>query len=120
MADFYGNLKGLATKLLRQYGRDATLLRTTPGTYDSVTGEETGSTTEMLPAKGVLTDVHEDSRLAQGSTVMVGDRALLLEASFGLQKTDTITMDGQSWNIVHFLPLSPGDTVLLYEVHVRK
>lgn len=126
MAGFYEGLRdNTAAPLIAQYGRDMALVRETGGTYDPVTGFETGSTTQELPVKGVLTELTEGSSFSSNgqsvsSNVLVGDRMVLLEAKETVQDGDQLKIGSEVWNIVDYNAIEPGGVTVVYELHVRK
>lgn len=126
MAGFYEDLRdNTAAPLIAQYGMDMALVRVTGGTYDPVTGFETGSTTQELPVKGVLTELSESSSFGSNdqsgsSNVLVGDRMVLLEAKETVLDGDQLKIGSEVWGIVDYNAIEPGGVTVVYELHVRK
>ncbi|THD06109.1 hypothetical protein [Rhodanobacter lindaniclasticus] len=60
----YTNMAATATRLLTRFGTTLQLRRTTPGTYDPVTGKETGATTANLACIGLFTNISTSYAMA--------------------------------------------------------
>lgn len=126
MAGFYEGLRdNTATPLIEQYGQDMTIVRNTSGGYDPVTGFDTGSSSQELPAKGVLTELSEGSSFSSNgqsvsSNVLVGDRMVLLAATQELQDGDQLKIGTEVWTVVDYNAIEPAGVTVVYEVHVRK
>jgi hypothetical protein len=57
---FYDDMAATAAELLAEFGKPLILRRTNPGTYDPVTGTETGGSTDDLPTTGLYTKISAD------------------------------------------------------------
>jgi hypothetical protein len=117
MADFYDNLAATATRLLNRYGRAMQVKRTIPGTYDPVTGTETGASTIYAATVGVFTKITTDYALAH--EVQSGDRMLILDASVAPELTDKLVVGASALTIVNIEAINPAGTPLAYRLQVR-
>jgi len=113
MAYDYSSLKETADRLIARFGKSATLVTlTNSGTdYDPTVTESTTAIT-LVEIGYSLTNRNE-------SLVQVGDKIFLVQAAAEPATDDKIRLDGADYNMVDAQPLSPGATVMLYEVQAR-
>ena len=112
---FYDRLLSTATRLIGQYGKDATL--TKPGTptgpeWNPTPGTPTDYTVKLVETGYSLTN--RDATLIER-----GDKMLLIEAAVEPALEDSITVDGSVLRLIDVQPLNPGGVVLLYEAQAR-
>src|SRR6056297_1781780 len=114
MAYDYSSLKETADRLIARFGKSATLVTlTNSGTdYDPTVTESTTAIT-LVEIGYSLTNRNE-------SLVQVGDKIFLVQAAAEPATDDKIRLDGADDNMVDTQPLSPGATVMLYEVQARE
>ena len=116
----YAGSQSTADRLIQNFGRSATLNHktTAPATnpWDNPTTTTTAYTVQ------IVVDSYKEFSI-DGTTVLTGDRKILLSA-LGLTVVptveDTLTIGGDVWGVVNVKPLSPGATVVLYEIQARK
>lgn len=113
----YSGLAATATRLLNRFGRPMQIKRTTPGTYDPVTGNETGATTALLATVGAFMQI--TAAYADTHEVQTGDRLLMVDASVAPTLTDKIEMDAAELAIVNIDEINPAGTPLAYSLQVR-
>ena len=103
---------------------------TTPGTYNPVTGEETGETVAEYGCSGLLKPASKgtiesfDVRFESGTMIEENLRAVVLVA-YGLPVVphggDTLIVHGVPWNVLGCTPVSPdGATYLLFNLGVKR
>lgn len=113
-------MRSLAERLVDKFGKPVTLRRTS-STYNPVTG--TTSETTANHAVNAVVELYED-RLIDGSLVQVGDmRVTVPAASLSVEPsttTDTLILDGDTWQLVRVLPVWSGEQVATYQLQVRK
>lgn len=115
---FYEDKAETVKKLLAKFGQTVTLVRDTGGSFDPVTGTVTPGTTDFLDFKGVLKNV--DARLIDGTTIMQGDKLLVLDASHTPEEGDKVEGIDGNWQIVRIESLNPAGVALAYKVQVRR
>lgn len=113
----YTSLAATATRLLNRFGRALQVKRTTPGTYDPVTGTESGATTALYTTIGAFMKITTD--YAATHEVQQGDRLLMIDASVAPTLTDKIEMDTAELAIVNVDEINPAGTPLAYRLQVR-
>lgn len=113
----YTDLAATALELITDAGKPITLKRTTGATLTPGTGVKTGGTPVTFSGSAVEIQF-ERSILAQGLVKAGSKRLLVVGIPQPEQASDNLTVDGRDWQIQKVLPLSPGATVLLYELWV--
>lgn len=119
MADFdYAKMAATAKRLLTRFGNTVSIVRTTGGTYDPVTGAETPGTETTYAPKGVL--LKYPDRLIDGTRILQSDRKLILDDTIVPVADDKPVVQGEEWNIQNIMTISPAGTPIVYEVQVRR
>jgi len=110
-----------ASRLIKNAGTALTIKRDIAGVTDPITGITTGASIESYPVNGVK--LRYKNTDIDGTLVKSGDLRVLLSVE-GLtivpESTDIIVVSGASWKIIDVKPLEPAETVVLYELQVRK
>jgi len=118
-AAFYGKMASVATKLITKFGTTITLVRTTGGSYNPVTGVTVPGTAANVTAIGLVRP-YPDATI-DGTRVIAGDRELLLDATTQPLPDDLPQIGGEDWTIVNIKTVKPDDaTPVVYFVQVRK
>lgn len=118
MSDFYSGLAAVATNLLTDKGQAVTINRETSTSFDPVTGIDT-VTPSSFSGVGAVFDYHRSE--IDGNLIQKGDIRLLLNAVTTEPLTDDeITIDGETYRVISVKPTSPGGTVVMYELQLRK
>lgn len=103
------------------YGRDVTLRRTVPGTYNPADGSTGAPTVTDYPTRGLLLEYADT--LITGSLIKQGDRICILKVqnltAVPLQ-TDKLLVGSDIYDIVSFKTGELGGTAYLYTLQVRK
>lgn len=126
MAFDYTPIAATASSLLAQFGQAVTLSRTIPGTYDPVTGEETGATTATQAARAALLEYtlqESGAKFADGSQVRVGDKKCLIEAGLDWPPDETTTLTdaaGVIWQIEKLRTLAPSGVPVMYTANATR
>lgn len=94
-----------------------TLKRTTPGTIDPITDEETGATVTYADVRGVFTKIGTD--YAMTHEVQSGDRMAVIDASAKPELTDKLVIGASALSIVNIIAVNPAGTPVAYKLHVR-
>lgn len=117
MAFNYANAQATAERLIAQFGQTATLTKyTSTGTAYAPSRSATGY--------GVIVVImdYRNSEI-DGTLVKQGDKRIYLSTD-GLTvtpaTTDTITLESVVHLIIDVRPLSPGGTVVYYEIQARR
>ena len=116
----YQNMADTAVNLLKQFGTQIVLNRTTGEEFDPVAGRVTPGTTEQLNTNGVLTSFTKSTETELGGNIVAGDMLLVLSAEVEPLPTDKLLLNGEPWTIVRILPVNPAGTPLSYKIQVRK
>ncbi len=119
------DLQGDIADLLNDpdFGRDVTIRKTVPGTYDPSDGSTTAPTVTDYPTRGLLL-AYKDA-LIDGTLIRVGDRKAIIKVqNLGVTLTesdDLILFVGTTkYTIVSFKTGELGGTVYLYVLQIRK
>lgn len=115
---FYSDMASVANDLLTEFGADVILLRSTPGTFDRVTGAETGATTAEITATGIQQSYKAD--LIDGTRIKHGDRLYVIDDTQTPAMTDKVKVGSDYWSIVNIDETNPAGTVIVYFIQVRK
>ncbi len=115
-------LSASALATIAKVGADAIMHRAgEQGEFDPDTGRYVEGTPTETPCKAVLTNY--SLKMIDGEIVKIDDRLAILPAQ-GLAKPDptrdTLTINGESWNVVRAQVVDPGGVAILYKVQVRK
>lgn len=112
----YSRSKATASRLISRFGQSATL------TQETLTGPDYNPTITETDYT-VKVAVMEYSNLeVDGSSIQQTDRMAYLSTdglSVTPQTDDKLTIGGQEHQIINVKPLSPGGTVVFYELQVR-
>jgi len=84
---FYDRMADTATRLLTKFGRPVTFERVT-SVFNPITGMDTSRTTETTDTVGV--EIPINKALIDGTRVQVGDRFLVVDASFEPMMSDRL------------------------------
>ena len=130
MADMYTGLQNTATQLLKQFGKTATLTKSVSGSFDPVTGTDTGEQThtcEVLAVfVGISTKYKDKFAIQQGDSIAIvapkGGEFIMPPAYYypgeEVVPEQNDIIDG--WTILAVEEVNPAGTVVLYKCHVRK
>ena len=117
MAFNYANAQATAERLIAQFGQAATLTKkASSGTAYAPTVTST--------SYGVIVVImdYRNSEI-DGTVVKQGDKRIYLSTD-GLTvvpaTSDTITLDGAVHSVIDVRPMSPGGTVVYYEIQARR
>jgi hypothetical protein len=117
----YTEIREVADEVIEAFGQAATLRRFTRGTYNPETGGYSGGSTADTAVKVVVTEYAKN--MVDGALILATDRRVLLSAQdLSIEpnpKNDKLVVGGTVYEIVRSDPLSPGGTVVLYELQVR-
>ena len=113
------DLSNTATELMKSLGDETyvTITRKSGGTFDPVAGTNTGATTSILSAVGVVTRV--DSRLIDGTRIKATDKMILLDKDVTPGYTDLITFAGLDHTVVQIDELNHAGITQLWKVVCR-
>lgn len=113
--------RATAERLINKFGKPITIRRTS-STYNPATGSTTETTADHSGNAAPPSPYEE--RLIDGSLIQVGDMRVTVPArSLSIvpsTTTDTVVMDGATWQLVRVMPLFSGELVATYELQVRK
>lgn len=117
VAEFYANLRGVASKLLQLKGQQVTFSRETSSGFNAATGVNTTSTS-TFQSYGAAFDYN--SREIDGTIIQIGDIRFLMEGTTEPKNGDTVTIDSEVYRVMSVKPLSPAGTPVVYEAQLRK
>lgn len=114
----YNNIASLALNQIADKGRDVVLRYVTEGVYNPATDIFAGNSTNNVTVKAVIRD-YKLSELTD-TMILVGDKEIIVAAS-GLTEPqiNDIIVDEYQFRILNILKIKPGDTTILYKLHVR-
>lgn len=114
----YAKMAATALRLLEKFGMTVTLVRTTGGSIDPVTGAVVAGTSANQTTTGLLRKYPDN--LIDGTRIMTGDRQAVLSNEVRPLLTDRLRVAGEDWNVMGIETVKPTDTTLVYFVQVRK
>lgn len=116
---FYSDIATDVIALLNEFGQAVTVRNITTGSYDPATGAA-AETTSDTAAYGALFDYAE--RYIDGTTIIAGDRRLLLQAEGITTPTSNsrIIIGSQTWQVIRVKETNPAGTAVLLELQLRK
>lgn len=115
MAFDYGPLKDVATDLIADFGKSATLVK--------LVNSGTDFDPDITESATAITLVETEFSTSQkdGTLIQQGDKKFLISANAAtVEQKDRIKLGSDTWQIIEVEPLNPGGTVLIYTAHVRK
>ena len=112
---FYAGLQATATRLIKQFGKSATL-----ETLGPATGPEwnpTPGTPVLTPIKVVETGYSLTNR--NETLIQAGDWVGIADSAVAIVQGAVLLVGGRRLQVVEVQAISPGETVLLYEMVAR-
>lgn len=113
----YSGLANTATRLISEFGAPCTFHNVTEGAFDPLTGV-TGDTTEGVTLTAVR--LQFSSSDIDGTMIQEGDFVLLIDGVQDISNIDSVTVDGEQYEVVRPMPLKTGDTRLITKAHCRR
>jgi len=115
---FYSDMAAVANNLLARFGTSVVLLRSTPGSFNHVTGSDSGATTSELTTTGIQQSFKAE--LVDGTRIKKGDKMYVLDDTQTPVMTDKLKVGSEYWSIVNIDEKNPAGTAIVYFVQVRK
>lgn len=117
----YTSIRALAEGQIREYGRTMTLIRPSATGFDPETGAYAAGTSTEYEVVGISTKFSRKE--IDGTFVQAADQKVLLAAdtiSTVPTVSDLLKIGEETWSILQVQEVSPGGTVLLYTLQIRK
>jgi len=115
---FYSGLQTVAANLLTSKGQLLTFTRDTETAHDPGTGE-IQSTPSTYTGNGVALNYNKNE--IDDTNVLRGDIKLILEATTTAPIIgDKVTIDAIVYRVMGIKTTSPAETVVIYEIQLRK
>ena len=131
MSDFYSRMQATADRLIKQYGKPqpGVLTRQQISKHDKVLNAviedqplTTPITIVVLPASKGTVEAF-DNRIKNG-TIGLSRIRFVVASAFGVtfepEPKDTLTFEGENWEVLGCTPVKPGDTAIVYKMGVMK
>ena len=116
---FYENAAQTSAILIAKRGLEFVFTRVTGASIDPVTGVKTPGISVEFKPRGIYKRISKDDLI--GSTlIQQGDKLLIIDDTFRPMLSDTVLIEGASWNIIDVTPVNPGGIDIIYYVHVRR
>ena len=116
---FYSDLAATALRLLTDKGQQVTFSRETATAFNPVVGSSGAPVISTFTAYGAAFDYNKSE--IDGTLVKRGDIRFLMNASATAPALgDTVIIDSITYRVMNVKPTSPGGTVVIYEVQLRK
>lgn len=109
----YSRLKATADRLIARFGKTAQLVTTT------TTGPDYDPTVTETATDITLVELDYSLTNRDGTLVQAGDKLFLVQADAAPDMAAKIRLDSVDYAMVDVQPVSPGATVLLYEIQAR-
>ena len=129
MSDLYTDMQDLAVDLSSSFGRKAGIkIHHASPVLDVVEGKRIGSET-VEAVDGVVVSVSaklmSDVRMVGNSSSMTTDKEVLIPSvknglPIEIKAADKLEFDGAIWAILKLDPCKPADTMIFYDIWVRK
>jgi len=115
---FYSKIAATAKGLLVKHGKSVTLVRSTGGSFDPVTGATVAGTDASVTTTGIIKPYPDN--VVDGTRILAGDRELVLSNEHQPLADDRVTIGGENWSIVNIRTVMPDDaTAVVYFCQVR-
>lgn len=119
MATFdYAKMAETAKTLLERFGSTIEITRTTDATYNPVTGASTPGSSDTFRPKGVLLKFPD--KLIDGTRIKQSDRRLIVDDTLEINLNDKPLIQGEEWNLVENMTVSPAGVPIVYEFLARR
>lgn len=118
----YARAQATATRLLTNFGADATLRKQVQGAYDPATGTTTVTTTDYTVKAALLNYSRMDAnnQNAEGTLVERDDRKIIIESFAAVPDTDDLIIFGSvTYRVVSVKKVNPSGTVVIHELQAR-
>lgn len=116
----YSKLLATSRRLLAKFGQSASITRTTTDPYDETTGTVPNPVTTVTVDSAVVLEYTKGLMNMPDSLIKMGDKKILTQMNIVPTTTDTILVNGTTYNIIGVKALEPSGLNLLYELHCRK
>jgi hypothetical protein len=115
----YPKTSATADRLLKNFGKPATITRTAPGAYNPATGG-TGAPVVASQTPQVVVIDYPHSYI-DGTLIRQGDRQAFISplATFSPQAGDVLTWGGVEMTLISVKPVAPAGVPVLFEAQVR-
>lgn len=126
----YAKLRDTADRLITENGRTVTLVkrdRTASDVSKPWRGPSTPGTDIILSVTAVI--IKFETKMIDGTLIRVGDKRAFISPkesdaaeSTGealIEDFDTLIDKSETWNIISVDKVEPGDTKILYDLHLR-
>lgn len=111
-------LATIASKTISKYGAPVTFTRTIEGAFDPATGKDSTATTSTFGAFGIR-DAFRSSEI-DGTNIVNTDVRLFIKVPATVPAIDdTVTLDGVVYRVMNVTPVSPNNTIVLYDIQLR-
>ena len=114
---FYSELATTAARLLTEKGETAIFSRTSPGTFDPVTGTSSGQTVTTFTAKVYPSDFSVSQ--VNGNSILAGDKKLIVEAGNKPAVNDRVSLSGIVTTVISFESIGLTSDEVIYVVQSR-
>ena len=114
---FYSELATTATRLLTEKGETATFTRTSPGTFDPVTGTSSGQNVTTFTAKVYPSDFSVSQ--VNGKSILSGDKKLIVQAGNKPAVNDKVSLSGIVTTVISFESVGLTSDEVIYVVQTR-
>ncbi len=111
----YTDLQATAISLLADYGQSITFTRSGKSAFVPGTGV---TKTDTTYSASVIAENYSAAEI-DGSAIEAGDMRLMTYSSTAPAIDDTATVNGTKYRVMRVSPISPGDTVVAYELQLR-
>lgn len=116
----YSEIQERAGSAIKKRGKSATLRKTTAASHDPITGADTGATS----TNHTISIVEKPFKLSEidGTVIKRTDKRVMMSAYQATEpsQNDSVVIGGIVFNVEYVKVISPGDTVLYYELQLRQ
>lgn len=116
----YGKLKGISSKLIRQFGAKCEVQTQQSGRYDPETGSVSKGKTETQSGYCLFDNAAFAFKANLPAGIEQGDVILYLTAECEPSLNSVVLANGEQWQLLSVQPLKPNGLTLLYQCAGRK
>ena len=117
MSTDYLGLQNTAKSLIENFGSTIPIKKISAETYNTITGEvATTETTSTIYAVKINYNRNE----INDTSILIDDIKLYIAGDTKIEQTDKLVIEGNEYNIINITEIKPANTVVYYEVQVRK
>lgn len=120
MMGFYDSLAKTSIRLIAEKGRTVSVIYKEPGTYDPANDSVVEANLKRTDVAALITNYKESN--IDGTLIRLGDKKATIAAkNFDKPRVGDLLVDNENeYTIKYVDEIGPGDTPLIFQLHLRK